>query len=54
MGNFGYIFGYALFALFSLGCIIGHLVGYYQRKNEEPPHIQALVDKWKKEHQHEH
>ena len=48
MGDFGYIFGYALFIALAVGVIIGHMAGYYQRKNEEPQHIRMLVDKWKK------
>ena len=49
MGDFGYIYGYALFAVLFVGTIIGWFVGYYERKQEEPPKIQKLVDDWKKE-----
>ena len=48
MGNFGYIYGYMLFAAFLIGCLIGHLSGYYKRKYEEPKDIQKLVNEWNK------
>lgn len=47
MGDFGYIFGYTIFFAFLIGGIIGHFIGYHQRKGEEPQDIQKLVDGWK-------
>ena len=48
MGDFGYIFGYAIILAFLMGGIIGYAVGYYQRKFEEPKHIQKSIDEWKR------
>lgn len=47
MGDFGYIFGYAIILAFLIGGIIGYAGGYYTRKIEEPKDIRKLVDGWK-------
>lgn len=48
MGNLEYIFGYAILFIIFISGIVGHFIGYRQRKNEEPQDIQELVDGWKK------
>ena len=48
MGDFGYIFGYAIVLAFLMGGIIGYGVGYYQRRFEEPKQIQKSIDEWKR------
>lgn len=48
MGDFGYIFGYAIFIAFLVGCLLGNIAGYCTRKFEEPKDVRKLVDGWKK------
>ena len=48
MGDFGYIFGYALSFTLFIGFIIGDFIGYHKRKSEEPKDLQKLIDEHNK------